>query len=364
MAPPLAQPRGGHVFIIGIDPHKGSHTAAVLPFGSITTSRRVPHDVPANAAVSISVRLSTVGNALRFASVVPCPSSTRTACADAMPKSMPTRRLSFMPSRRLFPHRPARPSSDVAGGHGPNDAAPTAAPTHVLQPGPSSNGADPLPSCGASVAGTSVTIRLTRPDPRASPSAVLNATTRTSRDDNPTPGPRPRGGSPVPVLLICAAFARACAQVCGWRAAYATRSLVVRARRVYVTAVAAHSRPQIRNNGDHKARSHRAVWVSAPDVPEAICCTSPRIDNIARSTTMNVASGHSAHRTSHTGSHRRGRTVARANKTPATASTTLTASATTNHVGAVCDRTLSIISCESGAMDHKGSAAEHPVGLE
>jgi hypothetical protein len=129
-------------------------------------------------------------------------------------------------------------------------------------------------------------------------------------------------------------------------------SLVVCARRVYVIAVAAHSRPQIRNIGDHKARSHRAVWVSGPDAPEAICCTSPMIPNVARST-MNVASGHSVQRTSHTGSQRRGRTVASANKTPATASTTLTASATTNHVGAVCDRTLSIISCASGAMDQR-----------
>jgi hypothetical protein len=31
------------------------------------------------------------------------------------------------------------------------------------------------------------------------------------------------------------------------------------------------------------------------------------------------------------------------------------ASATTNHVGSVWDRTLSIISCESGAMDHRES---------
>lgn len=78
------------------------------------------------------------------------------------------------------------------------------------------------------------------------------------------------------------------------------------------------------------------------------------IDNTARST-INVASGHSDQRTSQTGSHRRGRTVARANQTPATASTTLAASATKNHVGAVCDRTLSIVSCESGAMDHRAS---------
>src|SRR5688572_8878201 len=78
------------------------------------------------------------------------------------------------------------------------------------------------------------------------------------------------------------------------------------------------------------------------------------IPNTPRST-ISVASGHSDQRTSQTGGHRRGRTVARANTTPTAASTTLTASATTNHVGAVSDRTLSIISCESGAMDHSAS---------
>jgi hypothetical protein len=84
--------------------------------------------------------------------------------------------------------------------------------------------------------------------------------------------------------------------------------------------------------------------------------------SIPRST-INVASGHSVQRTSHTGSHRLGRTVARANKTPTTASTTLTASATTNHVGAVSDRTLSIISCESGAMDHRASPPDTQYAL-
>ena len=63
------------------------------PVGSITTSNRVPDGQPASTAASISPRLSSVGQALRFAIVVPSPSSTRTVCALAMPKSMPTRRL-------------------------------------------------------------------------------------------------------------------------------------------------------------------------------------------------------------------------------------------------------------------------------
>jgi hypothetical protein len=40
------------------------------------------------------------------------------------------------------------------------------------------------------------------PPREASLSALLNATTRTNRDDNATPEPRTRGGSPAPVLLL------------------------------------------------------------------------------------------------------------------------------------------------------------------
>jgi hypothetical protein len=92
--------------------------------------------------------------------------------------------------------------------------------------------------------------------------------------------------------------------------------------------------------------------VSASAPPVASSYTSPGIDNAARST-MNVASGHSDHRTSGTGSQRRGPTVASANTTPATASTTLIASAISNHRGAVPDFALSIISGASGAMLHR-----------
>ena len=108
----------------------GNHAG---PVGSTTTSSRVPAGQPANAAVSISLRLSTVGHALRLATVLPSPSSTRTVCALAMPKSMPTRRLSFMSSPVVVSVPPARPQERRTirprsqGRH-----APTAAPTHVL----------------------------------------------------------------------------------------------------------------------------------------------------------------------------------------------------------------------------------------
>ena len=68
----------------------GSHAG---PVGSITTSSRVPSGQPASAAASTAARLSTAGKALRLATVAPSPSSTRTVCALAMPKSMPTSRL-------------------------------------------------------------------------------------------------------------------------------------------------------------------------------------------------------------------------------------------------------------------------------
>ena len=53
----------------------GSHAG---PVGSITTSSRVPSGQPASAAAATAVRLSTVGHALRLATIVPLPSSTRT----------------------------------------------------------------------------------------------------------------------------------------------------------------------------------------------------------------------------------------------------------------------------------------------
>ena len=76
------------------------------------------------------------------------------------------------------------------------------------------------------------------------------------------------------------------------------------------------------------------------------------IAKIARST-ISTASGHSDQRTSETGSHRRARTVDKAKNTPTNASTTLAASAISNHRGAVCDRALSIMSSERGAMLHR-----------
>lgn len=70
------------------------------PVGSIITSNRVLSSQPASAAVSTSFKLSTVGHALRFATTSPFSSSTRTVCADAMPRSIPTRRLSAMSSSK------------------------------------------------------------------------------------------------------------------------------------------------------------------------------------------------------------------------------------------------------------------------
>ena len=63
----------------------GNHAG---PVGSITTSNRVPGAVPSNAAASIAVRLSTVGNALRLANVV---TPTRRALAPHAPRRSPDR---------------------------------------------------------------------------------------------------------------------------------------------------------------------------------------------------------------------------------------------------------------------------------
>jgi hypothetical protein len=64
------------------------------PVGSITTSNRVPGATPANAAVSTAAKLSTVGRARRRQTSPPRPSSTRTVWSLAIPRSIPTSRLS------------------------------------------------------------------------------------------------------------------------------------------------------------------------------------------------------------------------------------------------------------------------------
>ena len=111
------------------------------PVGSITTSSRVPAGQSASATVSTAVRLSAVGQALRLATTLPSPSSTRTVWAVAMPRSMPTSLLwSIPPPRVAYRHAPARPLGAAPSGHGPKQPRPAAAPTHVLQPGQASKG--------------------------------------------------------------------------------------------------------------------------------------------------------------------------------------------------------------------------------
>src|SRR6266516_7496260 len=116
----------------------GSHAG---PVGSITTSSRVPAGQSASATVSTAVRLSAVGQALRLATTLPSPSSTRTVWAVALPRSMPTSLLWFIPPPRVaYRHAPARPLGAAPSGHGPKQPRPAAAPTHVLQPGQASKG--------------------------------------------------------------------------------------------------------------------------------------------------------------------------------------------------------------------------------
>jgi hypothetical protein len=74
----------------------GNHAG---PVGSITTSRTVPAGVPANAAASIRPRLSTVGSHRRRHTTRPSPSSTRTVCELAIPRSTPTSRLTTTSQR-------------------------------------------------------------------------------------------------------------------------------------------------------------------------------------------------------------------------------------------------------------------------
>ncbi len=114
----------------------GNHAG---PVGSITTSSLVPAGQPLSAIRSSSPRLSRVGQALRLCSVFPSPSSTRTVCALAMPRSMPTRRRWFISSPLVVSVLTGSPAGATrTSGHGPKETRPTAAPTHVLQPDPAS----------------------------------------------------------------------------------------------------------------------------------------------------------------------------------------------------------------------------------
>ena len=179
----------------------GSHAG---PVGSITTSSLVPSGHPASAAASTAARLSTVGHALRLATTLPSPSSTRTVCAVATPRSIPT-------SRRWFIQPPLR---DV-----PVRTGSPAGVTHHQATVPSSHGqprlplmccnrarprrACPLPSSGASVARPGVAIKSTGPGPHGpSPEPFSTPPPGPAGDDHATPwDPRPVVDSREPVSL-------------------------------------------------------------------------------------------------------------------------------------------------------------------
>jgi hypothetical protein len=125
----------------------GSHAG---PVGSITTSSTVPGGAASKAAASSVLRLSVVGMAFRFATILPSPLSTRAVCSLAIPRSSPMIRRSSMfnlLSRCLLRQ------TQVVGTISPRSQGGrlAAAPTHVLQTAPAS-WTGPLPSYGSSVA--------------------------------------------------------------------------------------------------------------------------------------------------------------------------------------------------------------------
>jgi len=117
------------------------------------TSNLVSGEQPANAAVSTAVRLSTVGHALRFAIVFPVSSSTRTVCALAMPRSIPTRRrhpitmLSLRHASNTGPRGQLRSRRPRSQGRHAQPRLPLMC-CNRLRP----RRTKPLPSSGASVA--------------------------------------------------------------------------------------------------------------------------------------------------------------------------------------------------------------------
>lgn len=144
----------------------GNHAG---PVGSITTSNRVPAAAPCSAAASTRAKSATVGSQRRRHTSRPSSASTRTVCALAIPRSIPTNRRSTLatsPCRRLTAPAGPRVRRRTRSATVPKAASAhlTTAPTHVLQTGPTSTGAGLLPSSGASVARPAGAISRTRPE--------------------------------------------------------------------------------------------------------------------------------------------------------------------------------------------------------
>ena len=131
----------------------GSHAG---PVGSNTTTSRVPSGAPASAARSINVSDSTAGTHDDRHTSRPSASSTRTECREAIPRSIPTRRLpggclscstaTSLPHLRTCQLRRqagSNPSATVPGRR-----SPATAPTHVLQPAQAPCGLGHFPHAG------------------------------------------------------------------------------------------------------------------------------------------------------------------------------------------------------------------------
>lgn len=125
----------------------GSHAG---PVGSMITSKRVPEGVVASAAASTSPRLTVVGQHLRLAMVWPASSITRTVCAEAIPKSIPTRRLCPISSPcvvvSVSTGSPA--GATLISGHGPKETRPTDGSHSCAATGPGLKGPAHFPHPG------------------------------------------------------------------------------------------------------------------------------------------------------------------------------------------------------------------------
>jgi hypothetical protein len=135
-------------------------------------------------------------HARRRHSAWPSASSTRTACRDAIPRSIPTSRLcSGWPSCISISTSPCFAGHLSSGGttgsstigHGPRAQEPANGSQSCAATGPRPAGPGPPPSCGSSVARPAVAIKSARPG-TSRPQNLSVATYRTSRGCSCNPG--------------------------------------------------------------------------------------------------------------------------------------------------------------------------------
>ncbi len=182
-------------------PRRAKNTAIGIhagPAGPDTTTSRVPSGAPARAARSTASSDSTAGTQDARQTSRPSGSRTRTACRDAIPRSIPTSRLHggwlscssicTSPSSPELPDSGGTAGAATLTGHGPRAQEPGNGSHSCAATGPAPHLSWPtsLMRVIRGQASSGNQIRETRPEDR--PQNLRVATYRTSRGCSRNPG--------------------------------------------------------------------------------------------------------------------------------------------------------------------------------